>query len=128
MNALFLLNGLPHHLSSVFTALVRVICACRHSAQWHGCLARRKASHTPLLRRDVSIAVQAPYPYRAQLFWPVYLYGVLVHAYLFFLCPAGMTQQVLHIHVIVQYCIVAFMTASFKSSTEFMQRLLKFTY
>ena len=127
MNALFLLNGLPHHLSSVFTALVRVICACRHSAQWHGCLARRKASHTPLLRRDVSIAVQAPYPYRAQLFWPVYLYGVLVHAYLFFLCPAGMTQQVIHLHVIVQYGIVAFVPAHFEGRAIFVQYFLNST-
>ena len=72
MNALFLLNGLPHHLSSVFTALVRVICACRHSAQWHGCLARRKASHTPLLRRDIGVAAKAHHIHCTQLPFPKY--------------------------------------------------------
>ena len=87
-----------------------------------------KAPCALFLFRNKRVAVQALHPYRAQLSRPVYLYGVLVHAYRFFLCPAWMTQQVLHIHIIVQDRIVAFVPASFESGTEFMQCLLKLTY
>ena len=57
----------------------------------------------------------------------LYLYCILVHAYRFFLRPAWMTQQVLHLHVIVQYGIVAFVPAHFESCAIFAQYFLNST-
>ena len=112
MNALFSLNGLPHRLSSVLRRVPTcAICALLHSVQRPCYLARRKASCTSHLRRNVRVAAKARHVHCTQLPFPKYTYRVPARAHMFFLVPARVAHDVPHADKTVQDRIVAVVLA-----------------
>ena len=74
-------------------------------------LARRKASCTSHLRRNVRVAAKARHVHCTQLPFPKYTYRVPARAHMFFLVPARVAHDVPHADKTVQDRIVAVVLA-----------------